>query len=382
MRPTQGDLEGLAGRRQRIDPLAREPHDRRVERAAETALGGADDQQMDLILAGAGQKLRPRVDVGDRRGDVAEHLLHALGIGPRGFGRSLGAAQLRRRDHLHGLGDLLRRLGRGEADTHALRLPSQSHQEVVAPPRGLPPPCGGVGEGVTRVCLPPSYSPAHACNHSAIIVNFLRECLGVGFHHALELGLGGAGKIAGLANVFQDVVVLGANERQQAVLERAHAVDRHPVEIAVDAGIDDDDLLLHLQRRELRLLQELGEPRAAVEHALGGGVEIGAELREGGHLAVLRELALDLAGDLLHRLGLRGGADARHREADVHRRADALIEQVGLQEDLTVGDRNHVGRDVGRHVVGLGLDDRQRGQRARPAASPILAARSSRRECR
>jgi len=42
-------------------------------------------------------------------------------------------------------------------------------------------------------------------------------------------------------------------------------------------------------------------------------------LREGGHLAVLRELALDAAGDLLHRLGLRGGADARHDRADVQR---------------------------------------------------------------
>ena len=54
----------------------------------------------------------------------------------------------------------------------------------------------------------------------------------------------------------------------------------------------------------------------------------------------------------------------RHRDADVHRRADALVEQVGLEEDLAVGDRDDVGRDVGRDVVRLGLDDRQRGQRA------------------
>jgi len=32
---------------------------------------------------------------------------------------------------------------------------------------------------------------------------------------------------------------------------------------------------------------------------LGGSVKIGAELRERRHLAVLRELALDPAGDLL-----------------------------------------------------------------------------------
>ena len=70
------------------------------------------------------------------------------------------------------------------------------------------------------------------------------------------------------------------------------------------------------------------------------------------------------AGDLLHRLDLRGRADARHGKADIHRRADALVEKVGLQKNLAVGDGDHVGRDVGRHVVRLRLDDRQRRQRA------------------
>jgi hypothetical protein len=55
---------------------------------------------------------------------------------------------------------------------------------------------------------------------------------------------------------------------------------------------------------------------------------------------------------------------ATDRQAGVHGRADALVEQFGLEEDLAVGDRDHVGRDVGRHVARLRLDDRQRGQRA------------------
>ena len=163
---------------------------------------------------------------------------------------------------------------------------------------------------------------------------------------------------------FEDGGVLAAQVGQQRLLERLDLVERHRIEIAVDAGVDHADLLFHLERRELRLLQQLGQARAAVQQALGGGVEVGAELREGRHLAVLRQLALDLAGDLLHRLGLGRRAHARHRQADVHGRADALVEQVGLEEDLAVGDRDHVGRDVGRHVVGLRLDDRQRRQRA------------------
>ena len=151
---------------------------------------------------------------------------------------------------------------------------------------------------------------------------------------------------------------------QDPVLEGAHAVDRDRIEIAVHAGVDHAGLLFHLERRELRLLQQLGQARAARQQALRRRVEVGAELRERRHLAVLRKLALDAAGDLLHRLGLRRRADARHREADVHRRTDALIEQVGLEEDLPVGDRNHVGRNVGRHVVRLRLDHRQRRERA------------------
>src|SRR5262249_23196094 len=139
---------------------------------------------------------------------------------------------------------------------------------------------------------------------------------GVAFDRALELAGSRLAQVAGLANVLENIAVLRAHQREEPVLEVAHPADAERVEIAVDAGIDHHDLLFHLERRELRLLEQLGQARAAVEQALRGGVEVRTELRERRHLAVLRELALDAAGDLLHRLGLRGGADARHREAD------------------------------------------------------------------
>src|SRR5579884_3961753 len=116
--------------------------------------------------------------------------------------------------------------------------------------------------------------------------------------------------------------MLAAQHAQKPVLEGAHPLDRQRIQITVDARIDDADLLLHLQRRELWLFEKLSEPRAAIEQTLRGGIEIGAELREGRHLAVLGELALDAAGDLLHRLRLRRRADPRYRQADVHGRAD------------------------------------------------------------
>src|SRR5262245_56918840 len=114
------ELDLLALGHQRVGALACEPHDRRVERAAQAALGGADQEQMHAVAAGAGEQPRGRAEVADRGGDVAEHLPHALGIGPRGFRRRRRPAQLGGRHHLHRLGDLLRRLGGGDAHAHVL----------------------------------------------------------------------------------------------------------------------------------------------------------------------------------------------------------------------------------------------------------------------
>ena len=51
-------------------------------------------------------------------------------------------------------------------------------------------------------------------------------------------------------------------------------------------------------------------------------------------------------------------------QADVHGGANTGVKQVALQENLAVGDGNHVGGNVCRDVAGLGFDDRQRGQAA------------------
>mmetsp|Transcript_30575 Transcript_30575/g.81834 ORF Transcript_30575/g.81834 Transcript_30575/m.81834 type:complete len:482 (+) Transcript_30575:537-1982(+) len=94
------------------------------------------------------------------------------------------------------------------------------------------------------------------------------------------------------------------------------------------------------------------------------GVQVGAELGESRHLAVLSELQLQGPGHLLHRLDLRRRAHAAHGEADVDGGPDTLVEQLRLQEDLPVCDADHVRGDVGAHVPSLGLDDRQRCQGA------------------
>src|SRR5438067_1577983 len=131
--------------------------------------------------------------------------------------------------------------------------------------------------------------------------------------------------------------------------------------------VDLHDLLLDRHGYVLALFQKLGEARAAGERLLGGLVEVGAELRERRQLAVLRQLEAQAAGDLLHRLDLRVAADARDGDADVDGRALACVEEVRLEEDLPIGDRNDVGRDVRGNVARLRLDDRQRRQAAAAA---------------
>ena len=79
---------------------------------------------------------------------------------------------------------------------------------------------------------------------------------------------------------------------------------------------------------------------------------------------------MSVPGHRLHGLDLGGAAHPGHRDAHVDGGPHARLEQVVLEVDLAVGDRDHVGGDVGRDVAGLGLDDRQRGERA---GAPLVA---------
>ena len=61
---------------------------------------------------------------------------------------------------------------------------------------------------------------------------------------------------------------------------------------------------------------------------MSGGIHIGAELSEGGDLTELSQVELHCAGNLLHRLHLGGGADARDGKTDVDGGADTLFEII------------------------------------------------------
>lgn len=82
------------------------------------------------------------------------------------------------------------------------------------------------------------------------------------------------------------------------------------------------------------------------------------------NLTILGELELHGTGDLLHSLGLSRGSYTRHGQTDVDSWSDSLVEQLSLEEDLSVSDGNHIGGNVRGHITGLSLDDRQSGQRS------------------
>ncbi len=149
------------------------------------------------------------------------------------------------------------------------------------------------------------------------------------------------------------------HELPQLTLESLHVLDDHVVHVPLRHRIQDEHLLLDRKRLVLGLLENLDDAAATLELGEGSRVQLGAELGEGRQLAELRQVETQRTGDLPHGVDLGGTTDTGHGLPGVHRRADALEEQVGLQEYLAVRDGDDVRRDVGRDVVSLGLDDGQ-----------------------
>ncbi len=147
-------------------------------------------------------------------------------------------------------------------------------------------------------------------------------------------------------------------------LEARNIFHWNRIEVTLGAEENRDYLILDRVRRVLRLLEQLDQPSAAFQLRLGRRIQIRGESGESLELAVLRQLQSETACNLFHCLDLGSTADAGHRDTDVDGRPHTLVEQVGLQEALPVGDRDHVGRDERRDVAGLGLDDRQPGHRS------------------
>ena len=134
------------------------------------------------------------------------------------------------------------------------------------------------------------------------------------------------------------------------------------VEVASDTGVENAGLLLDGHRDVLLLLEELGELLTSVKELLGGGIQIRTELGEGSDLTILSELELEGTGELFHGLNLGGRTDTRHGKTDIDSGTDTLMEELGLEEDLTIGNGDDISGDIGGHITSLGLNDGEGGE--------------------
>jgi hypothetical protein len=192
----------------------------------------------------------------------------------------------------------------------------------------------------------------------------LREVLGELGDDVLDLGLELLAEGTLVLELLEEGRLVGAEVREEVRLPLEDLGDGNVVEVTVDTSEDEGNHLVDGHGLVLLLLEELGETLTTVEGLLGGSVQVGTELGEGGHLTVLGQEELEGTSDLLHGLELGGGADTRHRQTDVDGGADTLVEELGLQEDLTVGDGNDVGGNVSGDITTLGLNDGKGGKRS------------------
>jgi len=179
----------------------------------------------------------------------------------------------------------------------------------------------------------------------------------------LESGFAGLRESSLLGDGLEEWLLGGSDVLEELELEVGDILWLDLVEVTSHTAEDASDLLSNVHWGVLGLLEELSESDTSVEELLGGGVHIGTELGEGGDLSVLSEIELHGTGDLLHGLELGSGTDSGDGETDVDSWSDTLVEELSLQEDLTVSDGDDVGWDVSGHITSLGLDDWQSGQR-------------------
>jgi hypothetical protein len=173
----------------------------------------------------------------------------------------------------------------------------------------------------------------------------------------LEVSLSLVGDVSLSADGGGDVGSLGVDSLKVHFLESRDLCSLDLVEVASHTGVQNAGLLFDGHGHVLLLLEELSELLTSVEELLGCGIKIGTELSEGGDLTILGKLELQGTGELLHGLNLGGGSDTGHGKTDIDSGTDTLMEQLSLQEDLTVRDGDDIGWDISGHITGLSLND-------------------------
>ncbi len=113
------NLDRLAFSEELTSMITRKTRNLAVETAAKATFCSRDDEQMHVVLARTSHQCRCVFAAHVLR-DISEDGTHALRVRPCSLRSFLGTAQLRCGDHLHRLGDFLRRLDRGDTVSQIL----------------------------------------------------------------------------------------------------------------------------------------------------------------------------------------------------------------------------------------------------------------------
>lgn len=165
-----------------------------------------------------------------------------------------------------------------------------------------------------------------------------------------------------LLNGGKDVRVFSSQVLDEELLECTKFLSLDLVEVSLNTGEEGSNLLLSGHGNVLLLLEELSELLTSVEELLGGSIEIRTELGESGNLSVLSELELERTSNLSHGLDLCGGSNSGNGETNIDGRSDTLVEELGLEEDLSISDGDNVSGDISRNISGLSLDNGESGE--------------------
>ena len=118
------------------------------------------------------------------------------------------------------------------------------------------------------------------------------------------------------------------------------------------------------QRRMLRLVEDGSNSRTARKLMAHPRVRHAAEAGEHFELQKLRVVQPHGLRRVAQGVRLRFAADAADADTDIDRRFLPFVEELRIEHDLAIGNGDEIGRDIGAEVSGIGLGDRQRGQRA------------------
>ena len=165
-------------------------------------------------------------------------------------------------------------------------------------------------------------------------------------------------EIAGLFNLADRIGAVPVQCAREVRAEFGDGVRRERVQHAGLQRKNQRHLVGEPQRRVLGLIEDRTNARSARQPFPDARIRHAAEAREHLEFQELRIVEPQRVRGGSQRPRLRLAADAADARADVDGWFAPFVEEPGIQHDLTVGDRDQIGGNVGAEIAGVGLGDR------------------------